>query len=165
MKQLLNSAWGIAGLCAIGIALVAWRIVVPLVGTTDEGFDAALVSVEDDWLDADISIEAVRHTLTAVDATALTWESTPFRDPFTPGRVISDTDLAGVKVERPVSARRLTLDALVAGSQSKFAVIDGEVVVKGDRVSDYLITDITARGVRLLHESDGTNSLITVSER
>jgi len=168
MKKLLNSVWGIAGLCIIGAVLIGWRIVIPVMQSNNSEFvdEDAGFGEEDDWLEAETSIEAVRHTLTAVDASTVNWNPAPLRDPFAVQRAINKTDIELLQTQQAKDASyRPTLNALVSGSHSKLAIIDGKVVVKGDRVANYLVTSIGTQGVGLLHQLDGTSSLITVNRR
>lgn len=163
MKRFLNSVWGIAVLCVIGIGLITWRVVLPLVGTTgDMGF--ASMDEEDDWLEEVEDIEAVRHTLTAIDVKSLKWNAAPARDPFAVQRDIDPAELTAVQTQL-TTIRRPSLDALVSGSSSKLAIIDGELVGEGDRIGGYRVASIGVGGVRLLDEASGVAEVIRMNKR
>ncbi len=163
MKKFLNSVWGVALLCVIGAGLVVWRVVLPLV---DAAGDAQFASMdeEDDWLEEAGDLEAVRHTLTAIDVADVRWNATPSRDPFAVQHDIDPRDLDRVQTKLTV-APRPSLDALVSGSSSKLAIIDGEVVSEGDRVAGYRVASIELGGVRLLNETNGVSEIIRVNQR
>ena len=80
----------------------------------------------------------------------LTWNSAPHRDPFSNGRAepVRVSEIGSVPTE-PMADGVPRLDALVAGPNSLFAVLNDQIVREGDLLGGYQITRIAPHGVRI----------------
>jgi hypothetical protein len=80
----------------------------------------------------------------------LTWNGAPARDPFSGVReqpAVTGTRAAGASPPVVVGVPRL--DALVAGPDSLFAVLNDQIVREGDLIAGYEVTRIAPDGVRV----------------
>ena len=148
MKKLLNNVWAVAAMAALGGLLVVARLIAPLLSGDEDFSDYA--DHEDDWLLDETELEVERLALKSVDASEIAWIVAPSRDPFAKQQTLKQADLHSVQKQIGTTARRRPrLDALVSGTYSKLAVIDGRIVAEGDQVSGYRVAQIGSSNVRL----------------
>ena len=165
MKDLFNNRWFIAALAAGSVALVVQSVAVPLMREPE--FADAEPIVEDYLVPQ--SGESVTFAGNAIQTDAarrpapqrsgesvlihrLTWNDTPHRDPFSSRPAKTQSVQATVDTAIPTTPRNYApprLDALVAGTSSRFAVLDDQVVSEGDRIGEFRVTRIAKDGVRV----------------
>ena len=62
----------------------------------------------------------------------------------------------------PLFAERLILTGIAEGRGEAYAMINGSILVVGERIADYVVTEITKNSVRLL-KSDGSETILHVA--
>ncbi len=84
----------------------------------------------------------------------LTWNEVPRRDPFSGVSAASiASTVAAPSYQVPPQAEVPRLDALVAGPDSLFAVLNDQIVREGDLLGPYRIVRIAPDGVRIASRS------------
>jgi hypothetical protein len=160
-KNLLNNPWVIATLCLVAGGMVYMNVAPPMFSDAAQLADANVDT--EDWLVVEEQIQGTRYKLRAVDAIELTWNASPQRDPFTfagtPAAAATIPDTAETTQKAPSQPR---LTALVAGTDSRLAVVDGRIVAEGDSVSGHRVRQITPQGV-LLETPRTQNIFLTVN--
>lgn len=63
--------------------------------------------------------------------------------------------------DRKYKAGRYVLEGIIYDGQIPLAIINGEVLKKGDSIGDYKVTDITDNSVQLLDTKDNTTSTLS----
>lgn len=163
-KVSLSNRWVVASLLALASGLVYWNVAPYLFppGTDLTNYDLDIV---DDWMtETEREIDEVRFDLRTVSASSITWDESPVRDPFkaVPNQGIDTVSKIVLATREENSATTSPrLDALVAGTDSRLAVIDGQILGEGDRWAGYRVQSITAAGVVL--KSSSENLVLTVN--
>ena len=167
MKNLFNNPWFI-GVLAIASLLLVFRSVATPFFEDDAPVgviyaDGVEEEWEDEWEDDGGSDDTSEYDIDEVLEQppqksppnsilngGLTWNSDPRRDPFS-ARFSVEIAASDPSPDASPESRDPypQLDALVAGPDSLFAVIDDEVVTIGDRVGEFEVTRISPDGVLL----------------
>lgn len=159
MKKLLNNPWFIVGLSACAFVLLGLNILSAL----DEDVEYTQDVDEYDWLDGNsLNAQPIagESQLTAVITEGLYWNTSPKRDPFGPSADLDKRDVSYFqnKVIFETGDNKLmkpVLSALIAGENSRFAMINGGVVQEGDYVAGFLVQQIDRGGVWLQARNGG----------
>jgi len=143
VQTLLNSPWGVSGLVIAATATIYLNVVQPIQANSysdstynENNFDDTLITgLNTDRLEINT---APVNQQNSVDLNALVWRRQPARDPFraTPH---TQTTIRSAPV----------LSAIIAGSEIKLAVLDGEIVETGNKVGAYTVTRIEQQSVSL----------------
>lgn len=107
------------------------------------------------------------RSLHSVDTSQLFWNDSPQRNPFVPQSRINSNALSGLAHLRGQRNTEIdnqhtpVISGLVAGIDSKFAVLDGHIVSVGERINEYKVVSINSKGVKLA--APGRSSILTLS--
>jgi hypothetical protein len=162
IRRLFNNRAFIIGLAVCSGLLMVRSIAAPFLDEPD--FSDVQSPEFDPQREARVELEIVAADSTSIDPEAeeegalwraeqsvlsgqLTWNSRPRRDPF---RGVT-TDVVQVQEVAPgsISDGIPRLDALVAGPESVFAVLNDQIVREGDLLEGYEVTRISPDGVRI----------------
>lgn len=163
MKKLLNNPWAVAVLVLAAGLFAARNLVLPNTSVMVEEDDDTWEEI--DGASAEQQLIGIEQ-LSFVNSEDIFWKEVPKRDPFSPHIRLKNA-LAAV-VERQVIGksadlvRRPRLSALIAGERSNFAVLDGQIVGRGDTISGYYVLGISSRGVVVTR--DGSRWTINAEE-
>jgi hypothetical protein len=161
IRKLFNNRAFIIGLAICSGLLMVRSLAAPFLDEPDFADVEAPVFDPDGEALAELEVVATDKTAPAAEETIwradqsvlsgqLTWNEAPQRDPFaSPGK----SPDAKVSIETTASLPTVVgmprLDALVAGPDSLFAVLNDQIVREGDLVGGYEVTRIASDGVRI----------------
>ena len=154
MSRLFNSQAVILILVMFAMYIVYSNIVAPLM--QEEEYAAERPDMLGFEEEEEQVVDAESHALSPVDTNDLFWDDSPSRDPFIfhaklkqgsvrSARKLRDSHDGGVSVQ---GGPRMA--GLVAGVDSKLAVVDGRIIEVGDRIGGHTVLDINTRGVLLV---------------
>lgn len=152
MKKLFNSQWFIITLSLFAVAMLIRSITMPFLDKPQYSDDVPYDPWDETILKNENTIENIE--LNQVLSDRILWETQPDRDPFSRTIKIDNDDVR--TVQNQVHAEmddifdgRPVLSALIAGEQSKFAIINGILVEEGDYVESLKVRKIAKNGVWL----------------
>jgi len=144
MSRLFNNKYSILVLVAIAILFCASIIVLP--AATDINMSTDVPEMIDMHMTEAENNQA--RSLKSVDISNLFWNETYKRDPFSNKASVNSNNTS--IANKDVSSNHLPkLTGFIAGTESRLAVLDGQVVGEGNAVNDYRVVNIDARGVQL----------------
>ena len=161
IRRLFNNKAFVIGLAACAGLYMVYSITAPMLDEPDFS-DVEAPAFDPDDTQAELEVvataaepqkpaEEVWRAGQSVLSGQLTWNGRPNRDPFAGLRVASPVS-AGSEPAEPRAVAIICvprLDALVAGPNSLFAVLNDQIVREGDLISGYQVTRISPDGVRV----------------
>ena len=179
MKKWLNNPYFIVVLVVFACAIIGRNFIGGLTATSDHEDSIS----ENDWMmdeqtdDLHLDIPTTftqSRALVNVSAEDIFWNETHLRDPFEkyytpilqpePFQELPDENMievsATIKLEPKVLMPKLM--AIVAGGQTKMAVLDGTVVNEGSQYREFTVSRITPENVEIMDEQ--TSYRLTLPE-
>ncbi len=182
MSRLFKSNWGVAILVCCAVYVVIRNVALPFMAHQEIDNEIPFLEAYESELDIANDI----HSLKSVDVSMLYWNDSPSRDPFGQKRSIekgqitevekirdqreaqtssssnssnTSIDKAIVKIDyKPVPK----ISGFVAGTESRFAVLNNRLVTEGQSIDEYLVLAITQEGVNLRHPDGSSSITLTV---
>jgi len=158
----LRNPWGVAGLAALAVAFLAWRLA-PLVGgrTPEPASEEPSTSVVVASEPSDVVVDSVRVLPPAVrwDDSLGGWDVSGFRDPFqrAQGRIRDGgrRPQAGTGPSSGSSAKALELRGLATGS-TNLVLAQGRVLAEGDSFAGGVLRAIRSDRIVIRRPSSDT---------
>ena len=183
MSRILKSNWGVAALVCAALYVVTSNVVMPLLASEEIQDDIPFLDETDEAVDESGDIVSLK----SVNTSLLYWNDKPQRDPFGQKIHIASAELTEVKKLRdqrgasenvvktgskPASGKVQkqneiifkplpVISGFVAGENSRYAVLNNQIMGEGESIDDYLIVAITQQGVDLRHP-DGLSTITLV---
>ncbi|MEM9171109.1 MAG: hypothetical protein AAGA84_00235 [Pseudomonadota bacterium] len=179
---MFNNKWVIIGLCVVAALTVFNQVIRPLMksdSSADAAIDAGMADgpmIDSSMADMDdpsmadmmpqttnnaVPTELQRDTLMAIDVSALAWNASPLRDPFSPTPLMASLLASSGQAEQQLTAASTTGQLVrwprptaIVHSQDRSAVVFGsEIYSEGDGFHDFRIRDIQQNSVLLVHNT------------
>ncbi len=176
MSRLFNSKWAIAALVCIAIYVVASNTVLPLMAKQQTSEEVPFMEDIQTVTNAMADIKPLKSVKTSM----LFWNDAPRRDPFGPKVVIEIDEIAEVEKirdQREKTAQKITpakpakknryrpvptMSGFVSGAESRYAVLNDQIIAEGQSIDSYLVMAVTQSGVRLRHPNGSSVIKLTV---
>jgi hypothetical protein len=182
MEKLMKNKWVIIGLAAIAIYIVVQNIVIPLLPKKKiVGEVIDMPGMEN----TSQTTSLANHAIKATDIKSLFWIDIPQRNPFSSKlkvktneiRVLRENHQAIVSQEQKTTADTEIvakipviqsqpapkLSGLIAGKQSKLAIVNQRILAEGDIVDGYEVIQIMPNQV-VIKDTKSSNSLVLTLE-